>query len=404
MQRKAKTKRLYLIPVVTKTLDVLELLQTENQPMMLETIHRRAKVSKTTVYRILKTLVHRGYVGQTADRHYEYIARPKKLRFGFAGQSAEMPFSREVTSSLTSAAAAMGVDLLVMDNRYDAAIAIQNAEAFVREHVDIVIEFQVEHLVAPIIADKISAARIPLIAVDIPHPHSTYFGVDNYRVGYEAGTLLADFAVNQWKGRADWVLGLDLEEAGSTVQSRMTGAFEAIRTRLPNLPVECFVRIDGRGMQEHTCTVVREFLQRHPRDTRILIAAANDSSALGAIAALRELRREKHAAVVGQDFVDEMEQEMRRPGTTAVGTVSHEVHLYGPKLIELGLALLRGDKVSPYNFVEHKTISIDQLLHGSSAGGRTLAASASSGAIQQSTLGPGKRLTRKRSAASLPAF
>ncbi len=89
MASKAKTKRLYLIPVLTKALDILELLQTEAQPMMLETIHKRTKISKTTVYRILKTLVHRGYVGQTADRHYRHIARPKKLRFGFAGQSAE---------------------------------------------------------------------------------------------------------------------------------------------------------------------------------------------------------------------------------------------------------------------------------------------------------------------------
>jgi ribose transport system substrate-binding protein len=241
-------------------------------------------------------------------------------------------------------------------------MAVQNAEAFVRERVDVVIEFQVEQHVAPIIADKIAAARIPLIAVDIPHPHSTYFGVDNYRVGYEAGTLLADFAVNHWKGRADWVLGLDLEAAGTTVQSRITGAFEAIRTRLPNLPIESFVRMDGRGIEEKTCTVVREFLKRHPRDSRILIAAANDSSALGAIAALRELGREGHAAVVGQDFVEEMESEMRRAGTPAIGTVSHEVHQYGPRLVELGLALLRGDKVSPYNYVEHRTISVDQVL------------------------------------------
>jgi ribose transport system substrate-binding protein len=37
MKQKAKPKRLYLIPVVTKTLDVLELLQIENQPMLLDT-------------------------------------------------------------------------------------------------------------------------------------------------------------------------------------------------------------------------------------------------------------------------------------------------------------------------------------------------------------------------------
>ena len=143
MAPKTKTKRLYLIPVLTKALDILELLQNETQPMVLETIHKRTKISKTTVYRILKTLVHRGYVGQTADRHYRHIARPKKLRFGFGGQSAEMPFSEAVTASLREAAVAVGVDLLVLDNRYDAETAIENAETFIRERVDVVIDFQV---------------------------------------------------------------------------------------------------------------------------------------------------------------------------------------------------------------------------------------------------------------------
>jgi ribose transport system substrate-binding protein len=348
-----KTKRLYLIPVLTKALDILELLQTENQPMVLEEIHKRTKISKTTVYRILKTLVHRGYVGQTADRHYRHIARPRKLRFGFGGQSAEMPFSEAVTASLREAAAAVGVDLMVLDNRYNADTAVQNAETFLRERVDIVIEFQVDEHAAPIIADKIAAAGIPLIAVDIPHPHATFFGVDNYRAGLLAGDLLADFAINRWDGKLDWVIGLDIAEAGQMVLSRITGAFEGVKARLANLPVESFVRMDGRGMGEKSHKVILDFLNRHPKDKHIVIAAANDTSAMGAISAVRELGREKHVAVVGQDCVPEMLAEMQRPGSPAIGSISHEVAQYGPRLIELGLALLRGEMVAPYHYVEH---------------------------------------------------
>src|SRR5271168_1030861 len=238
MAAKTRSKRLYLIPVLTKALDILELLRSEDQPMVLEAIHKRTKISKTTVYRILKTLVHRGYVAQTADRHYRHVARPTKLRFGFGGQSAEMPFSEAVSASLRQAATAVGVDLLVLDNRYNAETAIKNAEAFVRERVDVVIEFQVDEHAAPIIADKIAAARIPLIAVDIPHPHATYFGVDNYRVGFEAGEVLSAHAVNAWERKVEWVLGLDLPEAGLLVQSRITGAFEGVRSGIPDLPVE----------------------------------------------------------------------------------------------------------------------------------------------------------------------
>jgi ribose transport system substrate-binding protein len=359
MASKSKPKRLYLIPVLTKALDILELLQTENQPMPLEVIHRRTMISKTTVYRTLKTLVHRGYVAQTADRQYRHVARAKKLRFGFGGQSADMPFSEAVTASLREAATAVGVDLLVLDNRYDAETAIANAETFIRERVDAIIEFQIDEHAAPIIADKIAEAKIPLIAVDIPHPHATYFGVDNYRAGLEAGKILADFAVNRWGGKIDWMVGLDLQEAGLLVQSRITGAIEGVRGRLPNLPVEYFVRIDGRGMFDKSYKVILEFLSRHSKDKHILIAAANDTSAMGAIAAVRELRREKNVAVVGQDCLEAMLVEMQRPGSPAIGSISHEVGLYGSRLIDLGLALLRGETVAPYNYVEHRGVTAE---------------------------------------------
>ena len=359
MPAKTKARRLYLIPVLTKALDILELLQTENQPMVLETIHKRTRISKTTVYRILKTLVHRGYVGQGSDRQYRHIARPRKLRFGFGGQSAEMPFSEAMTASLRQAAAAVGVDLVVLDNHYDPQVAIENAETFIRERVDIIIEFQVDEHVAPIIADKIAEAGIPLIAVDIPHPRATFIGVDNYRAGLEAGGLLADYSLNYWEGKMDWMLGLDIEEAGQLVQSRITGAFQGVKARLPNLPVESFVRIDGRGMRDKSYKVILDFLNRHPKDKHILIAAANDTSAMGAIAAARELGREKHVAVVGQDCVEEMLREMQRSNSPAIGSISHEVQLYGPRLIDLGLSLLRGETVPPYNYVEHRAVTPD---------------------------------------------
>jgi ribose transport system substrate-binding protein len=360
MATRTKTKRLYLIPVLTKALDILELLQAEAQPMVLETIYQRTKVSKTTVYRILKTLVHRGYVSQAADRHYRYVARAKKLRFGFGSQSAEMPFSMAVQNSLRAAAAAVGIDLVVLDNRYDANTAIQNADRFIEERVDVIIEFNVEERVAPIIADKIAQAGIPLIAVDIPHPHATYFGIDNYRAGRLAGEILAEYTMNHWGGKADWIVGLDIEEAGPLVQSRITGSFEGIKARVPGLPVESFVRIDGRGMREPSYKSVRDFLKRHPKDKRILIASANDTSAMGAIAAVRQLGRERHVAIVGQDCLHEMLVEMQRPGSPAIATISHEVGLYGPRLVEIGLALLKGETVAPYNYVEVRAITADR--------------------------------------------
>ena len=355
------TKRLYLIPVLSKALDILELLQAENQPISLEAVYRRTRISKTTVYRVLKTFVHRGYLSQSPDGLYRQVTRPKKMRFGFAGQSADMPFSNEVTESLKNAAASVGVDLLVLDNQYDGPTALKNADEFIRNKVDLVIEFQVEHEVAPMIGDKIAGANIPLIAIDIPHPHATYFGVDNYRVGLEAGQTLAAHATANWRGKVDWVIGLDLSEAGQLVQSRITGAFEGIRNEIPQLPVESFVRMDGRGMRDKSKKLVSDFLQRHPKDKHILIATATDSSALGAVDAVKEQKRARHVAIVGQDCIAEAIAEMRKDGSPLIASVSHETSSYGPSLIHLGLSLLRGQTVPPYNYVEHKLVTRESL-------------------------------------------
>ena len=339
----------------------MELLQAERVPMSLEAVYQRTRFSKTSVYRILQTLLHRGYVARAGDGLYRLVSLPLKLRFGFAGQSAEMPFSQAVTQSLQSAAAASGVDLMILDNRYDAATALKNAEEFVRSRIDLVIEFQVEQQVAPVIADRIAAAGIPLIAIDIPHPHAIYFGVDNYRVGYDAGLLLADHGLTHWRGQVDWVLGLDVEEAGPLVQSRITGAFEGVRSKLDGIPVESFVRIDGRGMHDKSYRLVLDFLKRHPKDRHVLIAAATDTSALGALQAVEELKRGKQVVIVGQDCIPEAIDEMRKPGSPVIGSVSHEVNEYGPRIIELGLGLLRGRSVPPYNYVTHKMVTSESL-------------------------------------------
>ena len=353
---KSKMSRLYLIPILSKSLDILELLETEKKPLMLEDIFQRLDISKTSVYRILKTLVHRGYLVQTQDGRYRAIARPKKVRFGFASQSGSMPFSEAVTASLRNAANSSGVELMVLDNKYDADVAMRNAQEFVVKSVDLVIEFQIDEHIAPLIGHTLSSAGIPLIAIDIPHPHATYFGVDNFQVGFEAGEHLAQHAIDEWKGKPDWVVGLDIAEAGSFVQSRITGAFQGIRARLPQLPADRFMRLEGGGLRQRSYQAMIAFLRNHKKQ-KVLVAAATDTSALGALQAVRETELEKTVAIVGQDCIPEVLDEMRSGAGGLIGSVSHEAQTYGPRLIQLGLAILRGGAVPPYNFVSHKLVT-----------------------------------------------
>ena len=356
-QPRSGPPRLYLIPVLSKALDVLEFLQGDNQPKSLEEIFQRTNISKTTVYRILKTFTHRGYIAQSGNGLYRLVSRPRKVRFGFGAESSEMPFSEAVRESLTAAATSAGVDLLVLDNKYDAGTAIRNAEEFVRQRVDLVIEFQIDQRIAPAIADKIHGAGIPLIAVDIPHPHATFLGVDNYRVGYEAGTYLAEHAKSKWGGEVSWVVGLDLTEAGPLVHSRITGAFAGIRTKIPELYSERYISLDAEGLRGKGHKMMAEFLRKHPKDRGILVAAATDTSALGALLAVREAKRERDVAIVGQDCIPEALDELKIPKSCFIATISHEAASYGPQLIQLGLAILNGQTVPPYSYVKHRLVA-----------------------------------------------
>jgi len=358
---KARIKRLYLIPILSKALDVIELLEENHAPVSLEDVFQRTRISKTSVYRILKTLVHRGYVAQAQNGLYRLVSRPRRLRFGFAVQNMELPFSVAVAQSVTAAAAAAGVELLILDNRYDAAVAIQNAEEFVAKQVDLVLEFEVTEHMAPRVAHIFKKADIPLVAVDVPHPNATYFGVDNFEVGYEAGVLLAQYALHKWKGKVDWVLGIGLSEAGSFVQSRITGAFDGIRERLNDLPVDRFVQIEGRGMRQPSQLAVKEFLRGHRKGEHILVAVATDSSALGVLDAARQSGREQDFAIAGQDCIPEVLAEMRSGSSAIIGSISHEAETYGPRLIQLGIALLRGYAVPPYNYVRHRVVTPETL-------------------------------------------
>jgi hypothetical protein len=62
--------RSYSVPVVERTLDILEVLYGSDRPLKTNQISSIAKVSRSTTYRILRTLVQRGYVFQNLDGEF----------------------------------------------------------------------------------------------------------------------------------------------------------------------------------------------------------------------------------------------------------------------------------------------------------------------------------------------
>jgi ribose transport system substrate-binding protein len=347
----------YRIPVLAKSLDTLECFRGFREALTLEEVIRRTGVAHTTAFRILCTLVDRGYLIQVPGKKYRLNNFRRRPRLGFATLTQRTTFAIAIAEGLEHAAECSGFEMLTHDNDRDPQRAVANARAIVAEGVDIAIEFQRHYQVAPMIADIFSSAGIPTIAILIPQPGAVYFGVNNYRAGLDAGLKLAEFAVEHWGGHFDLLVLLDIAQGGTVLQSRMTGVLRGIEERLGTVPATHVVRVDGKGTLEDSTRLTSTALRRHPKARKILISAASDESALGARDAICAAGLSKTTAIIGHGGSDEIWADIESPDSPVVGTVKFFPERYGRELIELALRILRGEQVAPALYVAHEVVS-----------------------------------------------
>jgi hypothetical protein len=67
--------REYIVPVLLKSVQILELLGKAPVGLRIEQIHQRTGFAKTTIYRIVRTLVVSGYLVHSGDGTYSIAAR-----------------------------------------------------------------------------------------------------------------------------------------------------------------------------------------------------------------------------------------------------------------------------------------------------------------------------------------
>ncbi len=354
-----------MVEAIWRACDVLEAFRSGEELLRLGDIASRAGLSKPTAFRILHTLERRGLIERAGNHEFRLAIRPlrqKRYRLGYGGESAEFAFSREVRDSVARAAAQEGVDLIALDNRYNAKTALRNAETFIREKVDLVLEFQVDEHFAPVISSKLLAAKIPVIAIEIPHPGATYYGADNYGAGLIGGRYLGRWARRHWNGEVDELILLVLGMAGPLPNSRLTGMLAGLREALPEFDESKITRLDGNGRFGTSLEIVRKHF-RTSRAQRVLLGAINDPSAIGGLRALEEAGRAQTCAVIGQNASLEARIELRRKGSRLIGSVAFFPERYGEGLIRLALDILRKQPVPPALFVKHQLVTAENVDH-----------------------------------------
>jgi len=343
---------------VFRACEVLKAFHSLGEELGLADVVERTQLPKTTVFRLLRTLIHGGLLERASSGVYRNRFGPvsaRPFRIGFAAQG-DSEFSRAVRQNIETAAAREHLHLITVNNRYSAREALRNADILIKERVDLVLEFQTYERVAPVIASKFLEANTPVIAIEVPHPGATYFGANNYKAGLIGGKALGRWAREHWDGKVEQLLLLELPIAGSLLELRITGLVDGLRAELPSIVNVPVVHLNGRGDFEQVLEVVRQYLRR-ARPRRTLIGTVNDICALAAIHAFEEVGASEKCAVVGQNAVRDARDELRRPGTRLVGTVAYFPESYGDEIIPLALGILQKKSVPSTVFVKHQVLT-----------------------------------------------
>ncbi len=272
-------------------------------------------------------------------------------------------FGVMVTQSLTKEAQNLGIELLVVDNRWGPDETVNNARYRAQHEVDFAIEFQVHDEVAPVIAQIFAKADIRTMALGVPQPGAIYFGANNYGAGLLGGEALARPATAHWRRRFDHVIFLNCPFVGHKVQSRFVGALKGIQMVLPAFDREQVTYLDAKDNTDGAHQATRKILRSFSGRDCLGIMSLNDDGAWGALRAVREAGRQRFTAVMGMGFdaYPSFVKEMRKPESPLIGSVAWFPEKYGREVLSIVTRCLNGEAIPPVVYTDHVLVTRENL-------------------------------------------
>lgn len=189
-------------------------------------------------------------------------------------------------------------------------------------------------------------------------PGATFFGADNYKAGRLAGEAAAQYAKDNWDGKVDAILVLELPQSGPIPAARMQGMVEGLQDSLgTKVPEDMIFRLDSKNTQDESFKKVSDTLPKIPNAEHIVGVTINDGTALGVVAALEAAGRKNQDIVVGQGADPSGQEEMMKDGSLYLGATGYFPEKYGDKIIPAILDALECKPLPPSIYVDHVFIT-----------------------------------------------
>lgn len=305
---------------------------------------------------------------EAAKANSEYPDAPGAgFSLAFTNIMGGIPFCEDVWKNVQDQWKLAGGDpakLYYADNQYDATIGLKNADIMLAKQPSVLINFQFDSKVNSIIGVKFGAANIPIIAVDVPTPGAPFMGVNNFKVAYMAGEE-AIRRVEEMGGidKIDKIILMQMPSGGEVVMLRSEGFYQAFVDKYGADVIDPkTVRADGgAGEAEQANKAMTDVLAKNPDAKTNVLTSINEQTMSGVISAIQTAGRwDPEKWIVVTQGVDATGQQQLRDGLTDAGVAYFPEH-YGEYLIPASVALMNGQNVPAFMYVENQIITKDNI-------------------------------------------
>ena len=259
----------------------------------------------------------------------------KAYRVGVTLLTKSHPFYQELESAMRVTAAKHNITLNVQSAEFDMKDQQAQIENFITQRMDALV-------VCPVDSDTIGGAikeankaGIPVFTADISANGGEvvcHIASDNVMGGRLAGEYMAKLLNGKGK-----IIIIDHPKVMS-VRDRTKGFVEAV-SKYPGIKI--IARPAGDGERVTSMNVMETMLQSHPEITGVF--AINDSTALGALSALRQAKRDD-IIMVGYDADPEAQTEILKGSPLKADAVQYPREI-GKTTVEMIAKYLSGQSI-----------------------------------------------------------
>lgn len=280
---------------------------------------------------------------------------PKKWVVAFSDPWAANIYAIPIRKTVYQYAKQAGIKIIYCDSNFKPDQAINCADQLSSQHPDFAIAGNWQAGVAPALARIWSRAKIPTEVIDVAHPNSIFFGLDNYAAGRIAGLAAGKFALKKWNCKDTWVLRGVHKEEGEAGVVRMNGFSDGVQEICGTLPKgHISDEILAAATTDQAITVTTDWLTAHPEAKHIVGSGLDDERPAGMGKAFVAQHRDGYAIGQGCDaFAQSLIKRAPAAKTGYLGCVALFPEHYGQYLISIAEDVLSGKPVPQEVHLKH---------------------------------------------------